>query len=58
MLLQRHCFKQSQSLEERLVAEAKRLSEQAKLLPSGEAREIALRKIRLPERPIIGRAFN
>jgi hypothetical protein len=43
---QRRRFRQPQSLEERLSDEAKRLREQAKLLPPGAAREQVLRKAR------------
>jgi len=39
-------IKQTQSLEERLAAEARRLHEEAKLLPHGALREILLRKAR------------
>ncbi|MEH2537109.1 MULTISPECIES: hypothetical protein [unclassified Bradyrhizobium] len=45
----RRRFKQVQSLEERLADEAKRLREQAKLLPSGTLREQVLRKARQAE---------
>lgn len=45
----RRRFKQSQSLEERLAEEAKRLREQAKLLPHGAVREAALRRARQAE---------
>jgi hypothetical protein len=41
---QRHRFKQTQTLEERLADEAKRLREEAKLLPPGAVRDAALRK--------------
>ena len=40
----RRRFKQTESLEERLVDEAIRLREQAKLLSAGAAREALLRK--------------
>jgi hypothetical protein len=43
---QRRRFKQAQSLEERLLGEARRLREQAKLLPPGILREQVLRKAR------------
>ncbi|MCP4615363.1 MAG: hypothetical protein GY844_02890 [Bradyrhizobium sp.] len=46
---QRRRFKQTQSLEDRLSAEAKRLREEAKSLPSGTAREALLRKARQTE---------
>ncbi len=49
MTAQRRRFKQSLSLEERLAAEARRLREQARLLPPGAAREAALRKARQAE---------
>ena len=49
MTLHRHRFKQSQSLEERLAAEAKQLREQAALLPPGALREEVLRKARQAE---------
>ncbi len=39
-------FKQTLSLEERLADEAKRLREEAKLLPPGAVREEVLRKAR------------
>jgi hypothetical protein len=39
-------FKQIQSLEERLVEEAQRLKEEAKLLRPGPVREALLRKAR------------
>ncbi len=42
----RRRFKQHQSLEERLSEEAKRLREEAKLLPPGALREQVLRKAR------------
>ena len=41
--------KQIQSFEERLAEEAKRLREEAKLLPSGAVREALLRKARQAE---------
>ena len=46
---QRRRFKQTQSLEDRLSAEAKRLREEAKGLPLGPAREALLRKARQTE---------
>lgn len=49
MTVQRRRFKQSRSLEERLAADAKRLREEARLLPPGAAREAALRKARQAE---------
>ncbi|WP_249128090.1 hypothetical protein [Bradyrhizobium lablabi] len=42
----RRRFKQSDPLEERLAEEAKRLREEAKLLPPGTTREQVLRKAR------------
>lgn len=45
----RRRIKQTTSLEERLVTEALRLREQAKLLPPGIERERAIRKARLAE---------
>lgn len=47
--MQRRRFKQNQSLEERLANEAKRLREEAKLLPPGALREAVLRKARQAE---------
>ena len=46
MQQQRLRFKQIQSLEERLANEAKRLREEAKLLPPGAVREEVFRKAR------------
>ena len=48
MLRRRH-FKQTQSLEERLSEEAKRLREEAKLLPSGAVRDEMIRRARQAE---------
>ena len=45
----RRRFKQNQPLEDRLADEAKRLREQAKLLPPGTLREEVLRKARQAE---------
>jgi hypothetical protein len=45
----RRRFKQTVSLEERLSEEAKRLREEAKLLPPGTVREALLRKARQAE---------
>jgi hypothetical protein len=45
----RRCFKQPQSLEERLFEEAKRLREEAKSHPHGAVREALLRKARQAE---------
>jgi hypothetical protein len=47
--MMRRRFKQTQSLEERLAEEAKRLREEAKLLPPGAVREALLRKARQAE---------
>lgn len=49
MQQRRIILKQTTSLEERLVAEALRLGEEAKLLPPGIERERAIRKARLAE---------
>jgi hypothetical protein len=45
----RRRFKQTRSLEERLSEEAKRLREEAELLPPGAVREALLRKARQAE---------
>ena len=45
----RRSFKQTQSLEARLAEEAKRLREEAKLLPPGALREEVIRKARHAE---------
>jgi hypothetical protein len=45
----RRRFKQTRSLEERLSEEARRLREEAKLLPPGAVREALLRKARQAE---------
>ena len=42
----RRRFKQPDTLEERLITEAKRLREQAKALPPGPERDVILRKAR------------
>ena len=47
--MQRRHFKQTQSLQERLSEEAKRLREEAKSLPYGAAREALIRKARQAE---------
>jgi hypothetical protein len=47
--MQRRRFKQTQSLEERLANEAKRLREEANLLPPGALRDAVLRKARQAE---------
>jgi hypothetical protein len=44
--MQRRRFKQTDTLEERLATEAKRLRDQAKALPPGPERDIILRKAR------------
>ena len=44
--MERRRFKQTQSLEERLAEEAKRLRAEAKLLPPGAARDEMIRKAR------------
>jgi len=56
MSSQDHCatqrrrrFKQVEPLEQRLEKEAKRLREEARLLPPGLPRELALRKARQAE---------
>jgi hypothetical protein len=46
---QRRRFKQSIPLEERLAEEARRLREEAELLPHGPVRDEALRKARRAE---------
>ncbi len=46
---QRNRFKQPQSLAERLAEEAKRLREEARLLPPGAVREELIRKARQAE---------
>lgn len=45
----RRRFKQTETLEERLASEARRLREEARLLPPGPARSEALRKARQAE---------
>ena len=47
--MQRRRFKQARSLEERLADEAKRLREEARLLPPGSLRETLLRRARQAE---------
>jgi hypothetical protein len=47
--MDRHRFDQTQSLEERLAEEAKRLRTEAKLLPPGAARDDLIRKARQAE---------
>ena len=49
MTITRRRFKQSQSLEERLITEARRLREGAKLLPPGALRESILKRARQAE---------
>ncbi len=48
-MTQRRRFKQTVSLEERLAEEARRLREEAELLPHGPVRDEALRKARQAE---------
>jgi hypothetical protein len=45
-MLKRRRFKQAQTLEERLAAEARRLREEAERLPSGAPRNALLRRAR------------
>ncbi|WP_249140230.1 MULTISPECIES: hypothetical protein [Bradyrhizobium] len=45
----RRRFKQTQSLEERLSEHARRLREEAKMLPTGAERDAALRRARQAE---------
>jgi hypothetical protein len=47
--MQRRRFKQTQSLEERLADEARRLREEARLLPPGAVRDEMLRRARQAE---------
>ena len=49
MQQQRRRLKQLKSLEERLTEDAKRLREEAKLLPPGAVRDAMLRKARQAE---------
>jgi len=49
MKQQRRSLKQLMSLEERLAKDAKRLREEAKLLPPGAMRDATLRKARQAE---------
>ena len=49
MQQKRRRLKQTDSLEQRLAAEAKRLREEAKLLPPGAVREATLRRARQAE---------
>ena len=49
MQQQRRHFKQPKTLEDRLADDAKRLREQAKLLPPGAVRDATLRKARQAE---------
>ncbi|MBT1516821.1 hypothetical protein KIP88_41175 [Bradyrhizobium sp. SRL28] len=46
MIIKRRRFKQTKSLKERLVEEAQKLRDQAKLLPYGPVREAVLKKAR------------
>ena len=48
-MTERRRFKQIHSLEERLAEEAKRLREEAELLPPGAVRDAVLRKARRAE---------
>lgn len=48
-MTERRRVKQTRSLEERLAAEARRLREEAELLPHGPVREAALRRARQAE---------
>ncbi|MGY4428271.1 hypothetical protein ACVWWO_000748 [Bradyrhizobium sp. F1.13.1] len=48
-MTQRRKVKQTSSLEERLAEEARRLREEAELLPHGPLREAALRRARQAE---------
>jgi hypothetical protein len=47
--MERRRFKQTQSLEERLAEDAKRLRAEAKLLPLGTARDELIRRARQAE---------
>jgi hypothetical protein len=47
--MERRRFNQTQSLEERLAKEAKRLRAEAKLLPPGAIRDTLIRKARQAE---------
>ena len=47
--MERRRFKQTQSLEERLAEDAKRLRAEAKLLPPGTARDELIRRARQAE---------
>ena len=47
-MAERRRFKQTQSLEERLSEEAKRLREEAKLLPPGVVRDAVIRRAQRP----------
>jgi hypothetical protein len=49
MQLQRRRLRHLKSLEERLAEDAKRLREEARLLPSGAIRDATLRKARQAE---------
>ena len=48
-MAERRRFKQTADLEERLAEEARRLREEAELLPHGPVREAALRRARQAE---------
>ena len=47
--MQRRRFKQTVSLEDRLAEEARRLREEAELLPHGPVRDAAIRRARQAE---------
>lgn len=47
--MQRHRFTPAKSLKERLLEEAKKLEEEAKLLPHGPLREAAMKRARQAE---------
>jgi hypothetical protein len=47
--VRRRRFKQVEPLEQRLLQEARRLRDEARLMPSGLARELAFRKARQAE---------
>jgi hypothetical protein len=48
-MFQRRSFKQTKSLKERLLEEARNLRDEAQLLPGGLVRDAALRKARQTE---------
>lgn len=47
--MQRRRIKQTTSLEDRIAEEARRLREEAELLPRGPVREAAMRRVRQAE---------